>query len=96
MKTIGLACDHAGFELKEYVRGWLEVKGWAYKDFGTNSTASVDYPDAGSCSGIGRMLSRYRYLWQWKRNQYDAEQAPRGSCCSLLECRNRTLGSSAQ
>ena len=43
MKTIGLACDHAGFELKEYVRGWLEVKGWAYKDFGTNSTASVDY-----------------------------------------------------
>ena len=44
MKTIGLACDHAGFELKEYVRGWLEAKGWAYKDFGTNSTASVDYP----------------------------------------------------
>ena len=41
MKTIGLACDHAGFELKEYVRGWLEVKGWAYKDFGTNSAASV-------------------------------------------------------
>ena len=33
MKTIGLACDHAGFELKEYVRGWLEAKGWAYKDF---------------------------------------------------------------
>lgn len=31
MKTIGLACDHAGFELKEYVRGWLEAKGWAYK-----------------------------------------------------------------
>ena len=26
MKTIGLACDHAGFELKEYVRGWLEAK----------------------------------------------------------------------
>ena len=26
MKTIGLACDHAGFELKEYVRDWLEVK----------------------------------------------------------------------
>ena len=46
MKTIGLACDHAGFELKEYVRGWLEVKGWAYKDFGTNSTASVDYPES--------------------------------------------------
>ena len=45
MKTIGLACDHAGYELKEYVRGWLEAKGWVYKDFGTNSTTSVDYPD---------------------------------------------------
>lgn len=45
MKTIGLCCDHAGFELKEYVREWLDRKGWAYKDFGTYSTESVDYPD---------------------------------------------------
>ena len=45
MKTIGLACDHAGFELKEFVRTWLDAKGWPYKDFGTNSCESVDYPD---------------------------------------------------
>ena len=45
MKTIGLCSDHAGFELKEYVRGWLEVKGWPYKDYGTYSTESCDYPD---------------------------------------------------
>ena len=45
MKTIGLACDHAGFELKEFVKQWLEQKGWEYKDFGTYSTASCDYPD---------------------------------------------------
>ena len=56
MKTIGLACDHAGFELKEYVRGWLEAKGWAYKDFGTNSTASVDY-----------RIMLIRWLLQWNR-----------------------------
>ena len=91
MKTIGLACDHAGFELKEYVRGWLEAKGWAYKDFGTNSTASVDYPDYAHPLALavesGECYPRYRYLRQWKRNQYDAEQAPRGSCRSLLECR---------
>lgn len=31
MKTIGLCSDHAGFELKEYVRGWLEAKGWLTK-----------------------------------------------------------------
>lgn len=45
MKTIGLASDHAGFELKEFVKQWLEQKGWGYKDFGTYSTASCDYPD---------------------------------------------------
>ena len=45
MKTIGLASDHAGFELSEFVKQWLEQKGWEYKDFGTYSTASCDYPD---------------------------------------------------
>lgn len=45
MKTIGLASDHAGFELKGFVKQWLEQKGWEYKDFGTYSTASCDYPD---------------------------------------------------
>ena len=45
MKTIGLASDHAGFELKEFVKQWLEQKGWEYKDFGTYSTASCDYHD---------------------------------------------------
>ena len=56
MKKIGICCDHAGFELKEYVRGWLEAKGWEYKDFGTYSTDSCDYPhplalavEAGEC-----------------------------------------------
>lgn len=45
MKTIGLCSDHAGFELKEFVRSWLEKKGWPYKDFGTYSAESCDYPD---------------------------------------------------
>ena len=45
MKTIGLAADHAGFELKEHVKNWLEQKKWPYKDFGTYSTDSCDYPD---------------------------------------------------
>ena len=44
MKLIGLASDHAGYELKEYVKQWLDAKGWEYKDFGTDSTASCDYP----------------------------------------------------
>ena len=42
---IGLASDHAGYELKEYVKKYLDKKGIAYKDFGTNSEDSCDYPD---------------------------------------------------
>ncbi len=45
IKTIGLASDHAGYELKEYVKTYLQKKGIAFKDFGTNSEASCDYPD---------------------------------------------------
>lgn len=45
MKTIGICCDHAGYELKQHVKEWLESKGWVYKDFGTYSSASCDYPD---------------------------------------------------
>lgn len=45
VKTVGLASDHAGFELKQFVKQYLEKKGIAYKDFGTYSTDSCDYPD---------------------------------------------------
>lgn len=41
---IGLASDHAGFPLKEQVKEWLTAKGYDYKDFGTYSTESCDYP----------------------------------------------------
>ena len=59
MKTIGLCSDHAGFELKEYVRGWLEAKGWPYKDYGTYSTESCDYPDYGEA--VGRAVASGEY-----------------------------------
>ncbi|MDR3262148.1 MAG: ribose 5-phosphate isomerase B [Tannerella sp.] len=46
MKTIGLASDHAGFELKEFAKKYVETKeGYACKDFGAYSAESVDYPD---------------------------------------------------
>ena len=45
MKTIGLCSDHAGFELKEFIKQLLDSKGIAYKDFGTSSSDSCDYPD---------------------------------------------------
>lgn len=46
-KIIGLACDHAGFPLKKFIIEYLESKGYEYKDFGTYSTQSCDYPDFG-------------------------------------------------
>jgi ribose 5-phosphate isomerase B len=42
---IGLASDHAGYPLKEQVKEWLSAKGYAFTDFGTNSTDSCDYPE---------------------------------------------------
>ncbi|PVZ11655.1 ribose 5-phosphate isomerase B [Porphyromonas loveana] len=45
METIGICCDHAGFGLKEQVKGWLAERGIAVEDFGCHSTDSVDYPD---------------------------------------------------
>jgi ribose 5-phosphate isomerase B len=45
MKKIGIASDHAGFEMKELVKKWLLEKGIEVVDFGTNSTASADYAD---------------------------------------------------
>lgn len=43
--TIGICSDHAGFELKAIIEGYLESKGIGYVDFGTDSAESCDYPD---------------------------------------------------
>ena len=41
---IALANDHSGIALKEEIKKLLDKRGLAYKDFGTNTEASVDYP----------------------------------------------------
>lgn len=42
---VALGSDHGGFNLKEAIKGLLSDKGVPYTDFGTDSTASCDYPD---------------------------------------------------
>ena len=42
---IALACDHGGFFLMQDVKAYLDAKGFAYRDFGTHSAESCDYPD---------------------------------------------------
>ncbi len=44
-KPIVLASDHAGFRLKEAAKEILQGRGIEVVDFGTDSEASVDYPD---------------------------------------------------
>ena len=45
VKKVGVASDHDGYQLKQYVLQYLEEKGYPVEDFGTNSDISVDYPD---------------------------------------------------
>ncbi len=45
MQKIAIGADHAGYELKEHLKGWLERNGYAVKDYGTFNTESADYPD---------------------------------------------------
>ena len=54
IKTIGLASDHAGFELKQYVMEYCRAHGYAYKDYGTYSTESCDYPDY--CHALAKVI----------------------------------------
>ena len=44
-KPIAIGSDHAGFDYKEELISFLEGKGLRFKDFGTHSKDSVDYPD---------------------------------------------------
>jgi ribose 5-phosphate isomerase B len=45
---IAIGCDHAGFELKEDLKGYLREKGAEVLDCGTLDGAPVDYPEIGA------------------------------------------------
>ncbi len=44
-RKMGLASDHAGYEMKAYVKQLLTARGYEVVDFGTHSQESCDYPD---------------------------------------------------
>lgn len=50
-EVIAIAADHAGYELKREVGGWLEARGFEVLDLGTNGPESVDYPDFAEAVG---------------------------------------------
>ncbi|MCF6239789.1 MAG: ribose 5-phosphate isomerase B [Bacteroidales bacterium] len=44
-KKVAIACDHAGYKTKEFLKEFLKSKGIDVEDFGCFSEESVDYPD---------------------------------------------------
>ena len=101
-KPIALAADHGGFELKEAVKAHLDELGLEYIDFGTHSTASVDYPDmalpacdavvSGQCSkallfcGTGIGISIAA----------NKHKGIRAACCSAFSARATAICSSSR
>ena len=68
---IAICSDHAGFELKSIIEGYLEADNKEYRDFGTDSAESCDYPDyahpcalaveSGQCyPGIAMTLNKHQ------------------------------------
>lgn len=53
---VAVACDHAGFPLKDTVLDTIRMAGHEVLDLGTDSTASVDYPDF--AEKLGRVIQR--------------------------------------
>lgn len=47
---IAIASDHAGYELKEWIKKHLEERGLACRDFGTDGPESCDYPTFGTAA----------------------------------------------
>ncbi len=46
-RKLYISSDHAGYELKEYLKAFVDQKGQQIEDLGPDDTQSVDYPDYG-------------------------------------------------
>lgn len=46
-KIIPIGADHAGYQLKEEIKRYFTERGYKFKDYGTHSEESIDYPDYG-------------------------------------------------
>lgn len=58
-KKIPIASDHAGFQMKEYLKEQLEKEGYEVDDHGTYSSDSMDYPDV--IHPLARAINEGRY-----------------------------------
>ncbi len=58
---IAIGSDHGGYELKEKIKSFLILENHDVTDFGTNSLASVDYPDYGKKVGEAVVNGTYDF-----------------------------------
>ena len=82
---IALACDHTGIELKKEMMKLLDSMGLEWKDFGTDTAVSCDYPvygyraakavASGECDR-GKQGEGHARLHLFGRVQCRIEQAP--------------------
>ncbi len=77
--SIGISCDHAAYELKEFIK--LNLADRDLLDFGCDSTESVDYPDY-----IGEMCM------ELQKNKFDRGIALCGSGIGASIMANRFKG----
>ncbi len=45
VRSVAIGADHGGYSIKEQLKTFLDQLGLQVRDFGTNSTDAVDYPD---------------------------------------------------
>ncbi|MDJ0952289.1 MAG: ribose 5-phosphate isomerase B [Acidimicrobiia bacterium] len=55
---VAIGSDHAGFELKEYLKDYIADGGHSVLDLGTDSTESVDFPDYAAAVGRAVLAGR--------------------------------------
>lgn len=61
MTRIAVASDHAGYHLKERLKAHLQAEGHILEDFGTDSDASVDFPDYIGPAAVGELNRTNRW-----------------------------------
>lgn len=57
--TIGIGCDHGGFELKEELKRRLVADGYEVTDKGIETFREVDYPDIAAAVATGVTAGEY-------------------------------------
>lgn len=88
-----LGCDHAGFELKETVKQYLENLGYEVKDYGTTSKEPCDFPPIAEVVGnrvlkeraLGVLICGSGHGMAMAANKIDGVRA--ASCESMMSVR---------